>query len=306
MLIVENLSYTYTDTQVLENIHFTLSQGEVLSIVGASGSGKSTLLKALYGLFDLSQGKIFWKGTPVLGPSHNLVPGFPKMKYLAQDFGLMPYMTVEENVGKFLSNLDLPKKRARVAELLEMTLMQDYAKVKPLFLSGGQKQRVGLAQALAQAPELLLLDEPFSQTDSFLKNRIRQNLFTFLKDHKITALIATHESQEALGFSDRIMIIKDGKQLLIDTPEKVYYSQNEYIATLFDVVNKVQVEGKEHLYYPHQIHIVNQSSWQAEVENCFFQGGDYLILCRSDKQLFYIKHNEKIEKGKKVFFKVGK
>ena len=76
MLIVENLSYTYTDTQVLENIHFTLSQGEVLSIVGASGSGKSTLLKALYGLFDLSQGKIFWKGTPVLGPSHNLVPGF--------------------------------------------------------------------------------------------------------------------------------------------------------------------------------------------------------------------------------------
>ena len=137
MLIVENLSYTYTDTQVLENIHFTLSQGEVLSIVGASGSGKSTLLKALYGLFDLSQGKIFWNGTPVLGPSHNLVPGFPKMKYLAQDFGLMPYMTVEENVGKFLSNLDLPKKRARVAELLEMTLMQDYAKVKPLFLSGG-------------------------------------------------------------------------------------------------------------------------------------------------------------------------
>ena len=109
-----------------------------------------------------------------------------------------------------------------------------------------------------------------------------------------------------MGFSDRIMIIKDGKQLLIDTPEKVYYSQNEYIATLFDVVNKVQVEGKEHLYYPHQIHIVNQSPWQAEVENCFFQGGDYLILCRSDKQLFYIKHNEKIEKGKKVFLKVGK
>ena len=79
MLIVENLSYTYTDTQVLENIHFTLAQGEVLSIVGASGSGKSTLLKALYGLFDLSQGIIFWNGTPVLGPSHNLVPGFPKI-----------------------------------------------------------------------------------------------------------------------------------------------------------------------------------------------------------------------------------
>jgi len=307
MLLVENLSYTYTDTPVLENIHFTLAQGEVLSIVGASGSGKSTLLKAIYGLFDLPEGNISWKGTPVLGPSHNLVPGFPKMKYLAQDFGLMPYMTVEENVGKFLSNLDLPKKKARIAELLEMTLMQDYAKVKPLFLSGGQKQRVGLAQTLAQAPEVLLLDEPFSQTDSFLKNRIRQNLFAFLKEHKITALIATHESQEALGFSDRIMIIKDGRQLLIDTPERVYYSQNEYIATLFEVVNRVQEEtGEERLYYPHQIQIVAQSPWQAEVESCFFQGGYYLVICRANKQLIYIKTTEKIEKGKKVFLKVEK
>ena len=178
MLIVENLSYTYTDTEVLKDIDFTLTEGEILSIVGASGSGKSTLLKAIYGLFDLEQGKIFWRGTAVLGPSHNLVPGFAK--YLAQDFGLMPYMTVEENVGKYLSNLDLRKKRARVQELLEMTLMQDYAKVKPVLLSGGQQQRVGLAQALAQAPEVLLLDEPFSQTDSFLKNNIRQNLFAFI------------------------------------------------------------------------------------------------------------------------------
>ena len=164
-----------------------------------------------------------------------------------------------------------------------------------------------MAQALAQAPEVLLLDEPFSQTDSFLKNRIRQNLFAFLKEHKITALIATHESQEALGFSDRIMIIKDSKQLLIDTPERVYYSQNEYIATLFDVVNRVQEEtGEERLYYPHQIQIVAQSPWQAEVESCFFQGGYYLVICRVNKQLIYIKTTEKIEKGKKVFLKVEK
>ena len=88
MLIVENISYAYADTQVLDNIHFSLAPGEILSIVGASGSGKSTLLKAVYGLFDLPQGKISWKGTPVLGPAYNLLPGFPQMKYLAQDFGL--------------------------------------------------------------------------------------------------------------------------------------------------------------------------------------------------------------------------
>ena len=304
MLIVKNLSYTYTNTQVLKNIDFSLTEGEILSIVGASGSGKSTLLKAIYGLFDLEQGKISWKGTPVLGPSHNLVPGFAKMKYLAQDFGLMPYMTVEENVGKYLSNLDLPKKRARVAELLEMTLMQDYAKVKPIFLSGGQQQRVGLAQALAQAPEVLLLDEPFSQTDSFLKNTIRQNLFAFLKTHRITALIATHESQEALGFSDRIMIIREGEQVLIDTPERVYHSQDTYVASLFDLVNKVQVAGQWRLYYPHQLRVVAQSPWQATVEGCYFQGAYYLLVCRTVEGRVYVKHTEKIEKEKKVCLKI--
>lgn len=305
MLIVKNLSYTYTDTQVLKNIDFFLTEGEILSIVGASGSGKSTLLKAIYGLFDLEQGKISWKGIPVLGPSHNLVPGFAKMKYLAQDFGLMPYMTVEENVGKYLSNLDLPKKRARVAELLEMTLMQDYAKVKPIFLSGGQQQRVGLAQALAQAPEVLLLDEPFSQTDSFLKNTIRQNLFAFLKTHRITALIATHESQEALGFSDRIMIIREGEQVLIDTPERVYHSQDTYVASLFDLVNKVQVAKEQRLYYPHQISVVAQSDWQVQVEDCFFQGSYYLLVCKGAEGRIYVKHTERIEKEKKVFLKIG-
>ena len=304
MLIVKNLSYTYTNTQVLKNIDFSLTEGEILSIVGASGSGKSTLLKAIYGLFDLEQGKISWKGIPVLGPSHNLVPGFAKMKYLAQDFGLMPYMTVEENVGKYLSNLDLPKKRARVAELLEMTLMQDYAKVKPIFLSGGQQQRVGLAQALAQAPEVLLLDEPFSQTDSFLKNTIRQNLFAFLKTHRITALIATHESQEALGFSDRIMIIREGEQVLIDTPERVYHSQDTYVASLFDLVNKVQVAGQWRLYYPHQLRVVAQSPWQATVEGCYFQGAYYLLVCRTVEGRVYVKHTEKIEKEKKVCLKI--
>ena len=214
-------------------------------------------------------------------------------------------MTVEENVGKYLSNLDLPKKRARIAELLEMTLMQDYAKVKPIFLSGGQQQRVGLAKALAQAPEVLLLDEPFSQTDSFLKHHIRQNLFDFVKEHHITTLIATHESQEALGFSDKIMVIKEGKQLLIDTPESVYYTQNEYIASLFDIVNKLSVQGEPRLCYPHQIHIVPQSSWQVQVEQCFFQGGYYLLRCKAAQGTIYVKHTESVEKEKKVCLEIG-
>ncbi|MFC2610797.1 MAG: ATP-binding cassette domain-containing protein, partial [Capnocytophaga granulosa] len=220
------------------------------------------------------------------------------------DFGLMPYMTVEENVGKYLSNLDLSKKRARVQELLEMTLMQDYAKVKPVLLSGGQQQRVGLAQALAQAPEVLLLDEPFSQTDSFLKNNIRQNLFAFVKAHQITTLVATHESQESLGFSDRVMILREGKQLLIDTPERVYYSQNEYVASLFDLVSKVQVAGQWRLYYPHQLRVVTQSPWQATVEGCYFQGAYYLLVCRTVEGRVYVKHTEKIEKEKKVCLKI--
>src|SRR6218665_1903738 len=185
MLDIQNISFTYTESPVIKNIFFSIEKGQNIAIIGESGCGKSTLLKLIYGLYDLEEGQIFYGDKPVLGPKFNLIPGMPYMKYLAQDFDLSPYETVAENVGKFLSNGFANMKKLRVQELLEMVEMDQFANVKTKFLSGGQQQRVALVRVLALEPEVILLDEPFSQIDAFRKNALRRNLFRYLKQKGI-------------------------------------------------------------------------------------------------------------------------
>ena len=186
MLQVQNITFGYDDKSVIKQIDFTINKGQNIAIIGESGCGKSTLLKLIYGLYDLDEGQIFWGETEVLGIKFNLVPGMSFMKYLSQDFDLMPYITVAENVGKYLSNVNLEKKQQRIQELLEIVEMSEFANVKAKFLSGGQQQRVALARVLALEPEVLLLDEPFSQIDNFRKNALRRNLFAYLKSREMT------------------------------------------------------------------------------------------------------------------------
>ena len=164
-----------------------------MAIIGESGCGKSTLLKLIYGLYDCDKGVLSWKSEPILGPKFHLIPGMPYMKYLAQDFDLMPFISVAENVGKYLSNFFPEEKQARIAELLEIVEMTNYANTKAKFLSGGQMQRVALAKVLALEPEVLLLDEPFSHIDNFRKNSLRRKLFAYLKQKNITCIVATHD-----------------------------------------------------------------------------------------------------------------
>ena len=120
MLTVRDISFSYNDTPNLNSISFSLTKGKNLALIGESGCGKSTLLKLIYGLYDLDEGQIFWNDIEVLGPKFHLIPGMPFMKYLAQDFDLMPFITVAENVGKYLSNFYPEEKKARIVELLEI------------------------------------------------------------------------------------------------------------------------------------------------------------------------------------------
>src|SRR5690606_26315476 len=182
--------------------YFSLQKGNNLAIIGESGCGKSTILKLIYGLYDLNQGSIFWNDIQVLGPKFNLIPGMEFMKYLAQDFDLMPFITVAENIGKYLSNFYPEEKKQRIEELLELVEMTAFRDIKAKYLSGGQMQRVALARVLALEPEVLLLDEPFSHIDNFRKNSLRRNLFAYLKQKNITTLVATHDSTDVLSFAD--------------------------------------------------------------------------------------------------------
>jgi ABC-type nitrate/sulfonate/bicarbonate transport system ATPase subunit len=154
MLQVHTISFKYHTDFVIHNVDFKVNSGQNIAVIGESGCGKSTLLKLIYGLYDLEEGAIFWNETEILGPKYNLVPGAPFMKYLSQDFDLMPFISVAENVGKFLSNVNPELKKSRIRELLEIVEMTEFANVKAKYLSGGQQQRVALARVLALEPEV--------------------------------------------------------------------------------------------------------------------------------------------------------
>ena len=138
MLKVTDISFSYQEQPIINTISFTVDKGKTVAIIGESGCGKSTLLKLIYGLYDLNHGQIFWNDNEVLGPKYHLIPGMEYMKYLAQDFDLMPYITVAENVGKYLSNFFPEEKQKRITELLEVVEMSDFAQIKAQYLSGGQ------------------------------------------------------------------------------------------------------------------------------------------------------------------------
>jgi ABC-type Fe3+/spermidine/putrescine transport system ATPase subunit len=312
MLEVRNISFGYSEDLVIKSIDFKIFAGQNISIIGESGCGKSTLLKLIYGLYNLHSGHIYFNGEPVLGPNYNLVPGVPEIKYLSQDFDLMPYITVAENVGKFLSNLDLEKKQKRISELLQMIEMEEFANTPARFLSGGQQQRVALARVLALEPQLLLLDEPFSQIDGFRRNAFRRNLFSYLKKKEISCIVSTHDSVDALSYADEVMVMKNGKILVKQNPIQLYQNPpNKYVASLFGEVNEVWItdlipsEKSEQkiLFYPHELKKDDSSDFKVVVKKSFFKGGIYLIQAYSNRNIIFFEHPSYISENEKVGLK---
>ncbi len=296
MLNIQNISFSYTENPVINNVSFTINKGQNIAVIGESGCGKSTLLKLIYGLYDLNEGQIFYEEKPVLGPKYNLIPGMPYMKYLAQDFDLSPYETVAENVGKFLSNGFANLKKLRVQELLEMVEMEQFSNVKAKFLSGGQQQRVALVRVLALEPELILLDEPFSQIDAFRKNALRRNLFRYLKQKQITCILATHDSTDALSFADEAIVMRNGEIIIKDNPIEIYKKpSSKYVASLFGEVNEISThllkltddQNEKLLVYPHQLIMVENSDLEVKIRRTYFRGNHYLIESVYKRQLIF-------------------
>lgn len=304
MLTVNNISFSYLKKVTLQSIDFSLEKAKNLALIGESGCGKSTLLKLIYGLYDLDEGQIVWNDVEVLGPKFNLIPGVDSMKYLAQDFDLMPFITVAENVGKYLSNIYPDKKKARVMELLEIVEMTDFANVKAKTLSGGQMQRVAIARVLALEPELLLLDEPFSHIDNFRKNSLRRKLFSYLKEKQITCIVATHDSTDVLSFADAVIVMKAGQIIEKGTPKQVFENPiNRYVASLFGDVNEIEIDGKTHLLYPHQLKVAEKSKLKVTVVNSYFRGNHYLIEAKYNHQTVFFESEVDCTEASEVYLK---
>ncbi len=312
MLKVENISFGYTSKEVLKNISFSVNKGDYIAIVGESGCGKSTLLEIIYGLLHIEKGAVYWNEEKLLGPKFHLIPGEDFMKYLPQDFDLMPYITVEENIGKNISSLD-PNKQQRIQELLEVVDMSDFLKTKVKNLSGGQKQRVAIAKVIANEPEVLLLDEPFSHIDNFRKNKLRRSLFKYLKSKNITCIVATHDTTDALSFADEILVIRDGELIAKNTPEKLYKTpKNSYIASFFNEINEIPLSEldtkststKTILVYPNDIKLSKKSAIKAIVISSYFKGSYYLIEAELNGKIIYFEHTSPLKKGNEVCIEV--
>ena len=314
MLKVNIKSFAYQEDPVLENIDFTVNQGDHISILGESGCGKSTLLQLIYGLFQLKNGEIFWGEKQVLGPDFNLIPGEPYMKYLAQDFDLMPFISVSDNIAKFLSRNFMKARNERVTELLEVVDMQELANTHVKYLSGGQKQRVALARAIAKEPELLLLDEPFSHIDNFRRNALRRNLYAYLKKQNITCITATHDSEEALSFSDEIKVMRNGTFIQSGKPEEIFNNPKDgYVASFFGDVSRISASSvgqdstEELLLLPHELTISDtETAIEVIVEKAFYKGDFYLIKADFYGKQVFFNYKKNLLKGAKIYLKLGK
>jgi len=313
MLSVKKLSFAYSKKTVLSKINFSIEQGQHIALMGESGCGKSTLLKAIYGLFDIQTGSISYKKEKLLGPEFNLVPGHSFMKYLSQDLDIMPYISASDNIGDYLSNFYPIKKKRRIAELLKVVGLTDHANTHVQFLSGGQKQRVALARVLALEPEVLLLDEPFSQIDNFKKHQLRYQLFKYIKEQNITCITATHDKEDVLPFADKVLIIKDGKQKSFNSPDVTYNNPKDaYTASLFSEVNaisekalQISTSRKKRLLYPNQILLSGSGQFEAEVEDCFFRGSYVMLHLNFGKKKVLCQSNSSFKKGEKVRFNIS-
>ncbi len=302
--------------KALDAVSLTIEPGELFFLLGPSGCGKTTLLRTIAGLLEPTSGRIFFNDRDVtqqLVEQRNTAMVF-------QNYALWPHMTIRQNVefGPRMRKVESVARKERAESCLEMVSMKEYSRRKPNQLSGGQQQRVALARALAAQPDCLLLDEPLSNLDAALRQRMRLELHNMIKSQGITAVYVTHDQTEALSMADRIAVMRDGVIEQIDSPAQVYFSpvskfvadfvgEGNFIKATFDPSTQQQcvqteigtLKVKHHnalrsqnvlcCIRPEHVQIVLPGSsnheWNeinAMVENVVFQGDTTRIIVKLD------------------------
>ncbi|MEW6051875.1 MAG: ABC transporter ATP-binding protein [Candidatus Zixiibacteriota bacterium] len=241
-LSVNNVSKTFADSRVLDNISLELTGGELLVLLGSSGCGKSTLLRIIAGLEQADSGQIFIDGRRV----DELRPRDRNIALVFQNYSLYPHMSVEKNLAFPLkvSGVKKDEIRQRVSQTAQLLGLADRLKDKPGQLSGGQRQRVALGRAIIRQPSLFLLDEPLSNLDADLRVRMRQEIVRLQKELNCTMVHVTHDQAEALTMADRIALLHCGRIEQIGTPEELYQSPvSEYVANFIGQPKINMIDG---------------------------------------------------------------
>ncbi|MGW7331342.1 ABC transporter ATP-binding protein [Streptomyces sp. NPDC054840] len=207
---------------VLDGLDLTVPGGALTAVLGPSGCGKTTLLRIIAGFLRADAGTVTLDGRTLSGPSVHLAPERRRIGIVPQEGALFPHLSVARNVAFGLTGLDRAARRARTQEMLELVGLAGYSDRMPHELSGGQQQRIALARALAPQPALVLLDEPFNALDAALRTGVRADVRAALRATGATALLVTHDQQEALSTADLVAVVRDGRVAQCATPHEVY------------------------------------------------------------------------------------
>jgi iron(III) transport system ATP-binding protein len=324
ILEANSISFNYPNNshfQGIKNVSFNLEAGKILAIIGKSGSGKTTLLRCLYGLEDLSAGNIHIEEKQVLGPAYHLIPGHEDMRFVSQDFYVLDNHTVEENIKDKLNGYQDSYKQKRcnqILRLLDITALKD---LKAKTLSSGQKQRVAIARSIAELPKLLLLDEPFSNLDLPLRDKIFTYIRQQIQKQNGSVILVTHQPEEALRYADYTAVMENGKINQFEKTFTVYYQpKNKNIAALMgkyfvikeqDMIRKSDLKNQKQTYIrPNQLQITDDkklANIKVCVSNVFFNGYgfEYLAETENATEIYFYSKDNTIKIGESVYLKIN-
>lgn len=299
-LEVKNLAKFYNSSYpIIKDLSFSVKKGELISFLGESGSGKTTFLKCLAGLEGINSGSISLNSKYLNNDKTFVKPQKRKIGFVFQDYPLFPHLNVLDNI---VFNLE-KKYHKKLEYILKLTGLQFLIDRFPHEISGGEQQRACIARALIREPELLLLDEPFSNLDSTIKESMKEEIFKIVKETNTTTILVTHDINDALNISDRILIFKAGILQQYDDPVKMYCEPaNCYCAEVLGDMNKLFHKNKTYYIRPEKVNISDKKSkYKIRVEKCFFQGKEYKVKGRINNEVWHFFSSKHIKEEANIY-----
>ena len=250
LIKIKNIECRYRGQTIVQDLSFHVNEGNLVCLLGPSGCGKTTILRAIAGFEPVYTGEIRMHGKVLSRPGFNEVPEKRNLGMVFQDYALFPHMTVADNIAFGLRGEPETNKKTIIDDMLAVVGMEGYGQRYPHELSGGQQQRIALARALAPKPHAILLDEPFSNLDVEMRNRLSAEVRDILKNQGTTAILVTHDQDEAFALGDHVGVMNEGRILQWDTPFNLYHEPaNRFVADF--IGQGVFINGT--MTTPHQI-----------------------------------------------------
>ena len=297
------VKYYNKDNPIIKELDFSVKKGEFVSFIGESGSGKTTFLKCLAGLEKINSGKITLNNKILNDKDIFIKPHLRKIGFIFQDYPLFPHLNALDNIKinlkeSYFTNIDY---------YIDLMGLSNLLKRFPHELSGGEQQRVSIARALVREPDLLLMDEPFSNLDFAIKSKIQNEIYKILKKTNTTTILVTHDIKDTFDISDKLLVFKAGIVQQFDNPEEMYCNPaNCYCAKMLGELNQIQIENKEFYIRPEKIKIVKDSKYKVKVEKISFVGKEYKIEATLNGDIIHFFSNNNISSSNELFIDFNK